>query len=98
MACHPVTRSCNTERMPKTKYPKMDAELAHKCRELVRKVANEYQVPPAFIVAHLRSEKLDEARRVVWRRMIGEFGMKRQMVADIFSRDRRRLRRSVIGV
>ena len=38
------------------------------------------------------------ARYEVWRIMIGEMGMTRQLVAKSFGRDRRRLRKSVIGV
>jgi hypothetical protein len=76
----------------------MTRELAVQCRELVFKTAKEYDVPSVYITAHIRLPAADEARKHVWRVMIRDMGMTRQMVADCFGRDRRRLRKSVIGV
>lgn len=85
--------------MPTTeKRTVMDHELAEKCREIVFKRARKYGIPPAYIVAHVRMIPADKARVEAWREMITRLGMSRQLVATIFGRDRRRLRRSVIGV
>ena len=79
------------------KRSKMDHQLAKKCREVVEKKAREYGIPPVYITAHIRLLLADRARVEVWRVMVYELGMTRQLVADIFRRDRRRLRASVIG-
>ena len=83
---------------PAKKVSKMDHRLAEKCRNLVMKTSVKYGVPPVYITAHIRVRAADVARREVWRTMIVQFGMTRKLVADIFGRDRRRLRKSVIGV
>ena len=84
--------------MPKAKHSKMSLPLARQCRSLVYRMAAKHGVPPVCITAHWRSTKADAARYEVWRIMIGEMGMTRQLVAKSFGRDRRRLRKSVIGV
>jgi hypothetical protein len=85
--------------MPKISPPlKMTRKLAHQCRRLVYETASKYQVAPVLITAHVRSRAADRARIEVWRTMVGDMGFTRQAVADMFGRDRRRLRRSVIGV
>ena len=80
----------------------MPVELTHKLarqiRQLVFLKAKQFKVPAAFITAHIRSNAADAARIEVWRVMIGEMGMTRQQVAHMFMRDRRRLRKSVIGI
>lgn len=84
--------------MPPKLARKMDHALAEQCRKLVFKTAKKYDVPPAFIVGHIRSVSVDAARYEVWRVMLLNFHMTRTQIAEIFGRDRRRLRRSVLGV
>ena len=83
-------------RVEKPIHRKMTKQLARECRALVYRMAEEYSVPPAFITAHVRSRTADRARLEVWRVMIDEMGMTRQLVADSFGRDRRRIRASVL--
>ena len=64
---------------------------------VVRTVAKERGVPPAYITAHIRGVAVDEARKEVWRRLIVERGMTRGLVAKVFRRHHRRVRRSVLG-
>lgn len=71
---------------------------AEECRKLVHDAAKKHDVPPVFITAHYRHPAADLARKEIWRVMLGEMKMKRVEVATIFGRDRRRLRRSVLGV
>lgn len=75
----------------------IDLPLARKIRELCMSAARKYDVPPVYITAHVRSAAADAARVEVWKYMIEKMGMKRQMVADLFGRDRRRLRASVLN-
>lgn len=51
-----------------------------------------------MITAHVRSELADKVRVEVWRVMIVKLRLRRWQVAALFGRDRRRLRKSVIGV
>lgn len=84
--------------MSKSTPHKMTRSLARQCRQLVYRMAAKYEVPAVLITAHTRSRAADRARIETWQVMIRDMGLKRQMVADMFGRDRRRLRRSVIGV
>ncbi|MBK1817493.1 hypothetical protein JIN84_17870 [Luteolibacter yonseiensis] len=82
--------------MEKPIHRKMTKALARECRVLVYRTAEKYSIPAVFITAHVRSRIADRARLEVWRTMIGDMGMTRQLVADCFGRDRRRLRASVL--
>lgn len=66
--------------------------------QVVLDVAKKHDVPPVYITAHTRKRGVDEARKEVWRKLISEVGLTRGQVAEIFGRDLRRLRKSVIGV
>ena len=83
--------------MAKPIHRKMTVPLARECRRLVHRVAKEYDVPPACITAHIRGVRVDAARVQVWREMVDGMGMTRQLVADSFGRDRRRIRASVLA-
>jgi hypothetical protein len=84
--------------MPKTPPVKLNHATAERTRKLVYRVAKQFDIPPVYVTAHVRSRAADAARLVVWRVMIGEMGFRRHQVARMFNRDRRRLRASVIGV
>jgi len=84
--------------MPKPTAIPITPALAEECRNLVIFTANKYELPPVYLTAHVRHVVADEARKEVWRVMIGEMGLKRFQVAEMFGRDLRRVRRSVIGV
>jgi hypothetical protein len=84
--------------MPKNAAVPFTPELAEQCRTLVIFTANKYELPPVYLTAHVRNPIADEARKEVWRVMISEMGLKRWQVSGIFGRDRRRVRRSVLGV
>ena len=75
----------------------LDEAKAQRCRELVYAAAEKYQVPPAYIVAHIRGRKVDAARHEVMRSMLTELKLRRWQVAAIFCRDLRRVRKSVLG-
>jgi AraC-like DNA-binding protein len=72
--------------------------MVQKCRALVFKAAEFYEVPPVCITAHTRLVKADAARHWVMRQMIRRLHMRRWQVALMFQRDLRRVRRSVLGV
>ncbi len=76
----------------------MDQKTAEKCRALVYAAAKRHRIPPVYVTAHVRMPAADEARKEVWRVMIVQMGLGRRVVAEMFGRDRRRLRQSVIGV
>jgi hypothetical protein len=84
--------------MPKSTAIPITPELAEQCRNLVIFTANKYELPPVYLTAHVRHVVADEARKEVWRVMVGEMGLKRYQVAGMFGRDLRRIRKSVIGV
>ncbi len=75
----------------------MTPELAAKVRALVFRKAKKFGVPPVMITAHVRNVVADKARCEVWHELLTTFNMTRQMVADLFGRDRRRIRASVIA-
>ncbi|MCE5310433.1 MAG: hypothetical protein LLG20_22580 [Acidobacteriales bacterium] len=76
----------------------IDRQMAEKCRNLVYSVAKQRKIPPVWITAHVRYPGADEARKEVWRVMIRDFGLCRHQVAEMFGRDLRRVRKTVIGV
>jgi len=84
--------------MPRQPPPELTPELARRIREMVFAAAKRHDIPPVWITAHVRYPAGDAARREVMRAMILELGMRRWQVAKIFQRDRRRLRKSVLGV
>jgi hypothetical protein len=73
-------------------------EQKQKCRDVVMETAREFDIPPIYITAHIRGKKADTARRQAMRRLIGEVGLLRCLVAKAFNRDLRRVRKSVLGV
>ena len=83
--------------MAARKQLKMSHELANKIRQMVYEKAQACGLPPVYLTAHVRSTAADKARHELWAEMIHELGLKRQFVADIFGRDRRRLRASVLA-
>lgn len=84
-----------TQPPPYTKMP--SDEVRADCRSFLLWVAQKYDVPPAFIVAHIRQVKVIKARREVMRKML-DWGLSRSQIALAFGRDLRRVRASVIGV
>lgn len=76
----------------------IDAKTAQRCRELVYAAAAKYQVPPCYIIAHMRGRRVDAARKEVMVTMLTELSLRRWQVAMIFFRDLRRVRKSVLGV
>lgn len=76
----------------------VDHHMLIRSRDLVLIKAKHYDVPPLKIVEYARGKIVDQARKDVWRIMIGEWGLRRHQVATMFKRDVRRLRKSVIGV
>jgi hypothetical protein len=73
--------------------PRVIASIEH----VVRTVATERGVPPAYVTAHIRGPAVDEARKEVWRWLIVDLRMQRGLVAKVFGRHHRRVRRSVLG-
>lgn len=78
--------------------PSLSPALAERCRALVLFTARKYEIPPVYVTAHVRAPIADQARKEVWRVMIGEMGMTRGQVAGLFGRDLRRVRKSVLGI
>lgn len=72
-------------------------ETAEQCRELVFTVAREFGIPPVHVTSHIRNLKADKARKKVMQEMIHGMGLPRWRVAEIFNRDLRRVRASVLG-
>lgn len=84
--------------MPPGKTAKpLPPAIARKARALVFKAAKRYDVPPAYVVAHIQSPAAHQARLYVWRVMIVDMGILRTQVARMFWRHERRLRKSVLG-
>ena len=83
--------------MAKPSAPQITPRLKQKCKGLVFAAAGRWKVPPAYIVAHVRGNAVDEARRWVMVAMLRRLKMKRWQVAMAFGRDVRRIRRSVLG-
>jgi hypothetical protein len=83
--------------MARPKKTKMTWRLAVQIRKLVYTAAKKHSVPPVSITAHVREPHADLARKEVWQAMILDLGLSRQSAASIFGRDRRRLRKSVLG-
>lgn len=73
--------------------PRVMATIEH----VIYTVAKERQVYPAYITAHIRGPAVDEARKEVWRWLIVDLGMQRGLVAKVFGRHHRRVRRNVLG-
>lgn len=73
--------------------------MRDKAINILLEVASEFEIPPAYIVAHSRRyPKAAPARRKAMRRMKVEIaGMTRLLLAAAFNRDLRRVRESVIG-
>lgn len=73
--------------------------MRQKAIAILLEVAEEFQIPPAYITAHSRRyPKAAPARRKAMRRMKAEIdGMTRLLLAAAFNRDLRRVRQSVIG-
>lgn len=84
--------------MAYAKKTQMTWRLAARIRKLVYSAAEKHEIPPVCITAHVRSARADLARKEVWQIMILDLNLSRQTVASIFDRDRRRLRKSAIGV
>lgn len=61
-------------------------------------LARENEIPPVYITAQIRHPKADAARKSIMVMLLTEYGLARYQVAEIFGRDRRRVRRSVLGV
>lgn len=80
------------------KAPPIPASVKSKIRDRVYALAAEHRIPPVFITAHVRVSKAVEARNTLMVACIAEYGLARYQVAQIFGRDRRRIRRSVLGV
>ena len=80
------------------KAPPVPACVKAKIRERVYALAAEHRIPPVFITAHIRVPKAIVARNSLMVTLITEYGLARYQVAEIFGRDRRRIRRSVLGV
>lgn len=74
-------------------------DMRQKAIAILLETASEFDVPPAYIVAHSRRyPKAAPARRKAMRRMKSEIkGMTRLLLAAAFNRDLRRVRASVIG-
>ncbi|MEO5713589.1 MAG: hypothetical protein ABIT37_08865 [Luteolibacter sp.] len=83
--------------MPRHSKQPITRELMDRCRKLVYAVAENYDLPPVYLTAHVRKPLADVARKEVWRVMVVEMGLNRQTVATIFGRDRRRIRASVLA-
>ena len=83
--------------MPRQKRPPLTQETAQRVRDLVFHAARQYEVPPAYITAHVKSRVVHEARLHVWRVLIVEEHIPRTHVAAMFGRDNRRLRKNVLG-
>lgn len=103
----PVTRACRVVKFPRRTWyrwhrimhvTERTEELAAYCRALVYRMAKRRDVPPAYIVAHVRIKKADEARKEVLRILIHKLGLSRRLVASMFGRDLRRVRKNVLGV
>jgi len=84
--------------MPRSPTAIIDQKLMLHARDLVLGKAKEYTVNPMDVVLDTRGRRIHQARKEVWRIMIGEWGLRRHQVAKMFNRDVRRLRKSVIGV
>lgn len=67
-----------------------------RCCTLIYLTAEKYGIPAVYITAHIRSRTADAARFEVWNIMIDDFGLRRQQVADLFGRDRRRVRANLL--
>lgn len=80
------------------KAPPIPACVKSKIRDRVYALAAEHDIPPVFITAHIRFPTAVKARNALMVILITEYGLARYQVADILGRDRRRVRKSVIGV
>ena len=79
------------------KSPPIPACVVGEIRVLVHEMAAERGIPPVFITAHIRYPKAVAARNALMVLLITEYGLARHQVAHIFGRDRRRIRKSVLG-
>lgn len=70
--------------------------VRRECLALVIAAAKKYEIPPAYVTAHVRPVKAVAARREVMVQML-EMGLTRSQVAMAFGRDLRRVRASEIG-
>lgn len=83
----------------------LTAELADKLRSLVLEEADKAGIPAVFITCHPHvvwnhgktRDRVLAARLTVWRVLIQDMGVSRRLVAEVFGRDLRRLRRSTLG-
>jgi hypothetical protein len=82
--------------MPRSVTPVISPAIIRRCRQMVVEAADAYQVPPAYIIAHVPGPDAHKARLEVWRRMFEELGLRRHQIARLFGRDLRRVRASVI--
>lgn len=80
------------------KSPPIPECVVGELRVLVYEKAAEHRIPPVFITSHIRHRVADEVRNSLMVLLLTQYGLARYQVADIFGRDRRRVRRSVLGV
>jgi len=66
------------------------------CKRLLIAAAQRHNVPPAYVVAHIRTSGAVAARKELWKEMLA-LGMNRAQIAFAFGRDLRRVRASIIG-
>lgn len=70
--------------------------VRRRCLRFLLKTAERYDIPPAWIPAHVRTHAAIAARREVMLYMLS-IGLTRSQLALAFGRDLRRVRASVIG-
>jgi len=80
------------------KSPPIPACVVEKIRVLVYQMAAEHGIPPVFITSHIRYPKAVAVRNSLMILLLTEYGLARYQVAYIFGRNRRRIRKSVLGV
>ena len=71
-------------------------EIRRACLSFLLEAAARHKIPPAHVVAHIRTAPAVRARLEVMLHMLG-LGLTRSQLALAFNRDLRRVRASVIG-
>lgn len=84
--------------MPRYLGPVINPAIVQNCRNIITECAVKYQIPPAFVVAHVRGSAADAARKEAMRRILTQIGLRRTQLAKLFGRSPRRVRKSVLGV
>lgn len=76
----------------------ISAEVRESIRQRIYSLAEVYAIPPVYITAHVRYPAAFAARKHLMLILMSDFKLARYQIAMVLGRDRRRVRKSVLGM